>query len=592
MPLLSAYRRFALVAAITASLALVPGLPLGGQQKAAQAAQAVSAYPGPGSLSALPKTQLTFRGAIPSAQQIQVTGSRTGIHQGVVVAHSDGAGASFIPSSPFAALETVTVKTSLNVPGAANGTYQFVIANAGFRNTRSPRVTAARVRNDIERFRSRPDLAPAAFTINKNSRRAARGDIFLDPEAGPLQNGPMIRDWRGRLIWFKRVPKSQYMSDFRVQRLDGQPVLTWWQGYVNHGVGDGKGLIYDNHYRLKATVRAGNGTTADLHEFLLTGHGTALITAYYPKWDPRPRGPDRVILDSVVQEIDIRTGLVTFEWDALDHVAVSDTYQPLPKNLRHPFDYFHVNSVQELPDGNFLISSRNARAAYDVSGQNGVVLWKLGGKHPSFRMGRGTSFAYQHDVRLGAHDVVTMFDDGAGPPQVEKYSHVLGVRLDFRHMRASRAFSWGHSPGILANFEGNAQQLSGGHFFVGWGQDPHVTEYNARGRAIFDAQYVAGVWQYRAYRMRWTATPAERPAIAASRNGRTTTVYASWNGATSFGYWRVLAGSSPNALRTVKAVGRNGFETSISVKAARYVAVVALDSRRHTMSSESRTIRG
>ncbi|MBV9310631.1 MAG: arylsulfotransferase family protein [Solirubrobacterales bacterium] len=590
MSLLSPNRRFALAGtALATALSLVLWLALGATSNAAQP---VYVFPGPGSLSALPKTQLTFRGAIPSAQEIQVTGSSTGPHSGVVKAHSDGAGASFIPSVPFAPQETVTVRTPLNIVGGSGGIYQFNIANPSTRNTQWPRVTAARAKNDIERFRSRPDLAPAAITINKNSRHVARGDIFLEPEAGPLQDGPMIRDWRGNLIWFKRVPKNQYMSDFRVQRMDGQSVLTWWQGSVSRGVGAGKDLIYDNHYRLMATIRAGNGMTADLHEFLLTSHGTALITAVYPKWDPRPRGPDRVILDSVVQEIDLHTGLVMFEWDALDHVPVSDTYQPLPKNLRKPFDYFHVNSVQELPDGNLLVSSRNTRAAYDVSIQTGAVLWKLGGKHPSFAMGRGTSFAYQHDVRLRAHDIITMFDDGAGPPQVEKHSHVLGLRVDFSRMRVTRAFSWGHSPPIASTFEGDAQQLSGGHFFVGWGQDPHFTEYNSRGQMIFDAQYVAGVWQYRAYRMRWGATPDGPPAIAATRSRRTTTVYASWNGATSYAYWRVLAGSSSRSLRAVKTVGRRGFETAISINRARYVAVMALDSSRRPMSVQSRVIRG
>jgi hypothetical protein len=185
-----------------------------------------------------------------------------------------------------------------------------------------------------------------------------------------------------------------------------------------------------------------------------------------------------------------------------------------------------------------------------------------------------------------------MFDDGAGPPQVEKQSRVLGLRVDLTHQRADVAFSWGHSPPILSNFEGDAQMLPGGDYFVCWGEDPHFTEFNSRGRMIFDAHYVASVWQYRAFRMRWNGTPTTAPSVAASTRGGTTTVYASWNGATSVAAWRVLAGSSPGRLGTVKTAGRAGFETAIPILASPYVAVVPLDGHGRTIGKQSRAVRG
>jgi hypothetical protein len=47
--------------------------------------------------------------------------------------------------------------------------------------------------------------------------------------------------------------------DFRVQRYEGRPVLTWWQGPLADFHGRGVELIYDTSYRRVATVRAGNG---------------------------------------------------------------------------------------------------------------------------------------------------------------------------------------------------------------------------------------------------------------------------------------------------------------------------------------------
>src|SRR5205085_10424335 len=121
------------------------------------------------------------------------------------------------------------------------------------------------------------------------------------------------------------------VANFRVQNYRNQPVLTWWQGYTNAGVGVGQDVIYDSSYRPVAVVQAGNGLRADLHEFTLTPGGTALLTAYLPVyWNASSvHGQKReIVLDSVVQEIDVATGLVLFQWDSLDHVSLNDSYQP------------------------------------------------------------------------------------------------------------------------------------------------------------------------------------------------------------------------------------------------------------------------
>lgn len=74
--------------------------------------------------------------------------------------------------------------------------------------------------------------------MTHNSSSAASGDLFVAPQFGPAQDGPMLCDPAGNLIWFKAMPKGTVATDFRVQRFGGQPVLTWWQGYLNHGLGE------------------------------------------------------------------------------------------------------------------------------------------------------------------------------------------------------------------------------------------------------------------------------------------------------------------------------------------------------------------
>ena len=136
----------------------------------------------------------------------------------------------------------------------------------------------------------------------------------------------MIVDSRGRVVWYHQIAPPQQATDFRVQRYHGKPVLTWWQGIESvAGTGRGEYEIYDTSYRHIATVRAGNGLHGDLHEFQLTPRGTAFITAYREVAADLSGvgGPKRGFVDdSVVEEIDIATGRVLFEWHSIDHVPV------------------------------------------------------------------------------------------------------------------------------------------------------------------------------------------------------------------------------------------------------------------------------
>ncbi len=561
----------------------------------------VYVFPVPGGHFASPATQISFRG-LPAGQlgTITVTGSASGAHSGTIQSDSDGGGASFIPSAPFTAGETVTVTTSLNLDGSHNGTYQFQVANPAGPVPFAHRPAAPRVKGDVWLFRSRPDLAPAAVTITKRDPTNP-SDIFLAPQVGPFQQGPEIIGPNGGLIWFNPVPKDYAATDFRVQIYGGRPVLTWWQGNEGAGVGTGQDIIVNSSYQVIKTVSAGNGLSADLHEFQLTPYGTALITAEYPVYADATAVQgvaSEVVLDSVVQEIDIPTGLVLFEWDSLDHVPLTAAYTqppnaprkkgktPLPNATWDPYDYFHVNSVGLDRDGSLVVSSRNTWAVYKVNHHTGAGIWTLGGKHSSFKLGPGVSFAFQHDARVRApgDGLLTMFDDGAGPPYVHSQSRALELHLDLKHKIATVVTQRVHSPPLLASFEGDDQELPGQDDFIGWGQQPYFSEFNAKGKLVFDGRFVDSNLTYRAYRFAWNATPAVPPAFAVSRHGGRMTVYASWNGATNVAAWRVFGGSRASKMPAEATALKRGFETAINARARRYVAVEALDAKGHALA--------
>jgi Arylsulfotransferase (ASST) len=545
---------------------------------------AVHVFPIPGARVAAPATQITIRG-IPAKQfgRIIVTGSKSGVHTGVVLADSDGQGGSFLPMQPFDAGETVTVRTNLDIAGGQGGTYTFAVASPAGSIRAGAHAPTARRSGDVWNYVSRPDLSPAAVRVDKRTAGAGAGDVFLASQEGPTQNGPELLGPTGNLIYFKPVPKGESATDFRTQTYQGKPVLTWWQGIVSAaGVGQGEDEIYDSSYRPLATVRAANGLSADLHEFQLTARNTALVTAEYPVyWDASGvsgAGRREIVLDAVVQEIDVPTGLVLYQWDSLDHVPVTASYQPPPSDSGHPWDYFHVNSVQPLSDGSLLVSSRDTWAVYKVSRQTGAVEWTLGGKHSSFTMGAHTRFAFQHDARLRGPDQMTVFDDGAGPPVVHQQSRGITLRLDTAKMTATLVRSDRHRPPLRAAYEGNVQRLPNHDDFVGWGQQPYVTEFNPAGTPVFDARFVGATDSYRAYRFRWTGTPVTLPAAAVRTTGSETTLYASWNGTTETVAWRVLGGSSATSLTRVGTATKSGFETPIRLpRRYPWVEVQALD---------------
>jgi hypothetical protein len=551
------YLRFAPAAAVVVYMLVSVG--------AGSAAAAVSVFPTPGSIASLPGTQITFRGVSPRhIGHVQVVGSSTGMHSGHVVPHSDNRGGSFLPDTPFAPGETVTVATGLDVLGATNGTFQFHVAVpvGPSRLKGVPMVSAGR--HGVQLFRSRPDLQPAAIRFLKRSAPSRFGDIFITPQFGPVQNGPMLLDPSGNMIWFHPLPRNTFAADFRVQRLYGQPVLTWWQGNLTLAGHAGEGVIFDSHYNQIGTVQAGNGLQGtDLHEFLITNQGQAYILAISPLHWP---GTRKMLIDSVIQEIDIKTGLVMFEWHALDHVPLSESFFKNPNAAAFEYDPYHLNSVALTGDGNMIISMRNTWADYKINHQTGAVMWTLGSNRSSFKLGRGAGTAFQHDLTIQPNGAFAIFDDGAGPPTVHHQSRAIEISINTRKKTAFIIKQFTHTPPLVANFEGSMQMLSSSEAFVGWGQQPWFSEFNAAGKLDFDANFVSPTSTYRAYRFRWNGSPQTQPVLATTPSSSGTVVYVSWNGAVNVASWRVLAGPSASQLAAVTASRKRGFETAISVR--------------------------
>jgi Arylsulfotransferase (ASST) len=570
---------------------------------AAAPAPAVTISPLPGTPDATPSTQISFLGAPASdLHDIAVVGSRSGAHSGRLAGYVTAAGASFLPSRGFDEGERVTV-TAVVGSGASRrriGT-SFTVAHLySLPGEPLPKLPADSP-TDVQSFHSRHDLSPPVVDVTVPATNPSAGDVFVTSATGPGQNGPMILEPNGTLVWFKPVPTGVNTADLRVQQYEGNPVLTWWEGQIIDGHGRGEDYIYNSAYEPVATVHAGNGLQADLHEFDLTPQGTALISAYEPiHWSlssigSPPAPSDGLLNDCVVQEIDVRTGLVMFEWHALGHIPLSYSYAPVPHLTGTVYDYFHLNSIQPQADGDLLIGARNTWASYMVSTTNGGLVWRLGGKRSSFTLGPGVRFAWEHDAEVLPEGNVSIFDDEASPPESNQ-SRAIVIALNQATHTATLARQLVH-PGtrILTQSQGNAEVLPEDEEFVGWGEVGYASEFSAAGALDFDMHLPPGGSSYRAYRTPWSATPAHAPTLAAAAGagtGASTVVYASWNGATGVAGWRVFAGRSPKALTAVGQFPRAGFETEMTVPGTlHYVAVQALGSAGQVLGSSRAVLR-
>ncbi len=573
---------------VAAGVAITPSLARAGTP----APGPVTISPAPGTPDASAQTQISILGVgSATIRSVTVRGARSGPHAGRLRGYGGVRGASFLLNRPLDQGEHVSVRVAL--AGRRPLFSAFTVARLA--PVPPPLDIQVIQPSKLQHFVSQPALLPPQITVRRGSS-SVRGDVFLTPLPSPIihpesnnslsirpvgPGGPMIIDSHGRLVWFDQLPPPLVATNFRPQRYLGHEVLTWWQGTVTPtAYGLGEGVIADTSYRTVRTVKAGNGYQADLHEFVLTPSGEALFTVYRQVLVHLPgtrRGDLSPLLDSIVQEVDVRTGLVVWEWHGLGHIPLRDSYATTANSAS--YDAYHFNSIQQLPGGRLLVSARDTSAIYLIDQATGRIIWTLGGKASTFRLRRGARFFFQHDAQMVGNHEVSLFDDEAGPPVKAPDSRGVRLSLDIRQ-RTAKLVSQFRRPGngTLAESEGSVQNLPSGGAFVGFGSSPFFSQFSARGKLQLDASLPTDDGSYRVFTFPWTATPRSLPSAVAKRSSPSSvSVYASWNGATDVARWQVLAATAGGSSKLVATSPTRSFETRIAlVSAASTFAVRAV----------------
>jgi hypothetical protein len=458
---------------------------------------------------------------------------------------------------------------------------------------------------EVWSFISAPKLHPMKVTVLTFKPGTSSGLIFIAPyafsdDATYGQPGALILDNNGNPVWFRPLSNPNLMNtDFRMQKLCGKPVLTFWQGtlatppsYTNVPAGSSEPgscyYILDNSYRTIKTVAAQRGFTSDIHEFLLTPDNTALLlsTKIVPM-DLTPYGGPQngFVQDFAIQEIDLRTDELLFFWDALDHIPLTDSFEPASSATESSniWDVFHLNSIG-LTDqkGDILVSGRNTWTIYRINKKSGNIVWRLGGKQSDFTIEAGANFSWQHDARFLRNNTISLFDDNCCesssiPPGTPPARGLL-LKLNFENMTANFDSSYFHNPNLQIGSQGSVQRLDNGNRFVGWGESQYYSEYRKRGNTIdnpakntlYDAKMAGNNYTYRAYRNKWVGIPHYPPSIAVKARLGEVAVYASWNGSTETKAWQLNGGNSPETMSKIAVEAKTGFETVIKLNCCCY----------------------
>jgi hypothetical protein len=378
--------------------------------------------------------------------------------------------------------------------------------------------------------------------------------------------GLMILDMAGNLVWSAPGQYGEATANTKIQRYRGQDYLTFWAGEKLQESGLGSYLMLNSSYEIVHTVSAvGKDLRGDLHEFKITEDGSALITVY-ERASVNLDGTnvdlsaDQMIVDSILQEIDIATGELLFEWRSSEHIEHPALQGSSGGSVADgSFDYFHMNSIEKDSKGNYLISLRHLHALVYVEGITGEILWTIGNNAGDFEdlsQGEATGFQWQHDARWISEDdgIISLFDNGiAHKHRDAAYSQGLIIQLDFANWTATLLQTYTSRDFIGSASQGDVQLLNrphdDDHVFIGWGASAAFTEHSIDGSLLCETHFGASwlfyferVKSYRAFKtFDWKAIPAAWDPEARIEDDK---IHVSWNGATEVAYWMLQTRST------------------------------------------------
>ncbi len=346
-----------------------------------------------------------------------------------------------------------------------------------------------------------PSKAPKY--IKSGTSAQIPGDFYLSFIYQPLI---MKVDNGGNLLYYRFEPtdyngtfKELGCWDFKKHVFDGKIYYSYhapdWKYGENATTGyvPGMRILMDDHYNPIDTIHAlasldgylPDDSPLDGHDFYFFSPTHWIASASYVKRDLLD-GTSRAV--AYLQEVD--NGKVVFDWWSSRHPELKTMGSP---EFDTSDDYVHFNSIDVLPNGDWLVSFRALSSIAVIDHNYGTIKWIQNGEVFS-QLPWG--YSGQHYVRyheIGGKPYITLFNNG------NNLQNTTAVRLE------------------MVNFDSTAPQIFDGknllsnsfpHYFTqacgaldyfgdqgfvmgwGWSTDPGnctrlVSEFNRDGNEIF-----------------------------------------------------------------------------------------------------------
>ncbi|RAL11201.1 uncharacterized protein BO97DRAFT_371191, partial [Aspergillus homomorphus CBS 101889] len=433
-----------------------------------------------------------------------------------------------------------------------------------------------------------PDVKAIKYNVTYYDRtRVSPGYWFVAPywffEAEPpnskyipCQVGPHIYDQDGKLVWTGAcLHHNRNIFDFKPTNhiLNDTTYLSFilQNSYINDGTPLAKGAAYilNDKYFVEKTIPITNDLERwDLHEFNILPGGKTAMAASIRIQDQtladlgRPAEMSKVASGGFL-EIDLATSAVIFDWDSRDKIPLHESDHVMPWSPAEGgggLDYIHVNAADKNMYGDYLLSARYTSTIYLLSGQDGHIIWRLGGKHTNFVM--DFTFSKQHNARFVSvnetHTVLSFLNNASDDfTNQEEISSGMVVELNTVNMTATLLRRYNRPDGGLSRMRGNLQTLEEGNVFMGWSEQGYHSEHAPDGTVLMEAKFLSPRFNsYRSYKFPFIGNPQQPPALVASVYASesshahppatgvpmtdpelTTVFHVSWNGATEVAVW-------------------------------------------------------
>ncbi len=332
--------------------------------------------------------------------------------------------------------------------------------------------------------------------MEASGRSKTPGDFYISHVINRLV---MKCDNEGNVVYYHKEPQGMKdlngMWDFKKHEYDGKIYYSYHAHDTNFaeksffGYNPGMRVVLDDKYRHVKTIhleesRDGyvkKGDALDGHDFYFFSPEHYIVSAYVER---DINGKTYAV--SYLQEV--KDGKVVFDWWSNDHAEMM-TWCDKNFEKETDYDYVHFNSIQVLPDGNWLCSFRHLCSVLKIDRANGTgnIIWRVAGAELNDKL----SFYGQHYATLHDDNSLVLFDNGNGhnPP----VTRIMNLEIDPDNGKVKDGGDvLTSNDGYFSIACGSVQKI-GDHYVIGWGAPGNkegeygrlVTEVDADGNETF-----------------------------------------------------------------------------------------------------------